>query len=491
MVNVTLFKNVGMTSDFKHCVYFPNESARRTYFNNLKTTGNYLTLSNINYEKLTDNTIRLNINNSLLNSLFSFSYIIVDSVYYFISDLKYINDNCIEFIVEIDVFTTFLSVTFEPCFVERQHSVTDNYGDNLVNEPNLCDMQYIATTVKDEISETDYGTMFYVLLAQSNSDLLVGSIDDYIINKDCFIGYVSTRSSYEDILNDYKAYFPTNTTRVIGIYKIPSDLINVNPQTPQLPFKQFYGNNLSCRTYLSHLGDNYAPINKKCLQFPFQKVVIDNCRGSKMELKYEDMVNNELSISTFSDVPLHDTLYIVADTLKSSDFITPYITSNCLIEIPLVKTDLTDKKLYDTVTKTIASTGASIATANPVPLLESTINNGFNVYDSGLIESSNVNNDSIKNYAPYFKINIQVCSREVANLYDRYFTKYGYAQNKVINPNIHARPCYTYLKTRDCCIKATIPQRYIQKMQEICNNGVTFWMYNKNVLDYSQNNRPI
>ena len=30
------------------------------------------------------------------------SYMIVDSVYYFITDLKYINDNCIEFIVEID-----------------------------------------------------------------------------------------------------------------------------------------------------------------------------------------------------------------------------------------------------------------------------------------------------------------------------------------------------------------------------------------------------
>lgn len=201
MVNVTLFKNVGMTSDFKHCVYFPNESARTTYFNNLKTSGNYLTLSNINYERLTENTIRLNINNTLLNSLFSFSYMIVNSVYYFISDVKYINDNCIEFIVDIDVFTTFLNVTFQPCFVERQHSVTDNYGDNLVNEPNLCDMQY-EVAVTDDKGVDDYGTMFYLLMAQSNSDLLVGSITSYTINKDDFIGYIKTETSYNDIMND-------------------------------------------------------------------------------------------------------------------------------------------------------------------------------------------------------------------------------------------------------------------------------------------------
>lgn len=490
MVNVTLFKNVGMTSDFKHCVYFPNESARTSYFNNLKTTGNYLTLTNINYERLTDNTIRLNINNTLLNSLFSFSYMIVDSVYYFIIDLKYINDNCIEFIVDIDVFTTFLNVTFEPCYVERQHSVSDNYGENLVNEPNLCDMQY-EVTVTDDKGANDYGELKYFILAQSDDSIAVGGVDDYVINKDDFIGFYQIENTFNDIMNVYKGYFPTHTDRVIGVYKIPSDLIKVNSQTPELPLKMFYGQDLACREPLDHLGGNYTPINKKCLQFPFQKVVIDNCRGSKMELKFEDLIDNQLIIHTYSDVPLHDTLYIEVFSLKSSDNVNPYITTNCLIEIPLVKTDLTDKKLYDTVSKTISATGSAIATANPIPLLESTINNGFNVYDSGLIQSANVNNDSIKNYAPYFTVRIMVCTRQIANLYDRYFTKYGYAQNKVINPNIHARPCYTYLKTRDCCIKATIPQRYIQKMQDICNNGVTFWKYDKNVLDYSQNNQPI
>lgn len=490
MVNVTLFKNVGMTSDFKHCVYFPNESARTTYFNNLKTTGNYLTLSNINYERLTENTIRLNINNSLLNSLFSFSYMVVDSVYYFISDLKYINDNCIEFIVDIDVFTTFLNVTFEPCFVERQHSVTDNFGENLVNEPNLCDMQYEMID-NFTVDEDDYGSMFYCLLAESDDSIAVGSVQNYVINKDDFIGYFANATSYNDLLNIYKGYFPTNTNRIIGMYKIPAQLIDVNPQTPDLPMKAFpISPNDSCVNYSQTLGGNYTPVNKKCLQFPFQKVIIDNYRGSKSEFKYEDLVDNQFSVITMSDVPLHDTLYIIFPTIKQGVF-SPYMTTSCLKELPFVKSDLTDKKIYDTISKTISATGASIATSNPIPLIESTINNGFNVFDSGLIQTANVNNETIKNYAPYFEVRQLVCTRQIANLYDRYFTKYGYAQNKVINPNIHARPCYTYLKTRDCCIKATIPQRYIQKMQDICNNGVTFWMYDKNVLDYSQNNKPI
>lgn len=55
--------------------------------------------------------------------------------YAFLDSPEYINDNCTEVSYTIDVMQTwYFDYKLESCFVEREHTLTDDYGDNLVPE---------------------------------------------------------------------------------------------------------------------------------------------------------------------------------------------------------------------------------------------------------------------------------------------------------------------------------------------------------------------
>lgn len=58
---------------------------------------------------------------------------------------------------------------------------------------------------------------------------------------------------------------------------------------------------------------------------------------------------------------------------------------------------------------------------------------------------------------------------------DQYFTRYGYACNKIKVPNTVARPYFTYCKTVDCQIIGSLPASDANAIQNIYNGGITWW----------------
>lgn len=79
----------------------------------------------------------------------------------------------------------------------------------------------------------------------------------------------------------------------------------------------------------------------------------------------------------------------------------------------------------------------------------------------------------------------------IAKTIDDYFTMYGYAQNVVATPNIHARPHFTYVKTIGCKANGGAPATDIDKIQAIFNSGIRFWVNASEVGNYSVNNAPV
>lgn len=70
---------------------------------------------------------------------------------------------------------------------------------------------------------------------------------------------------------------------------------------------------------------------------------------------------------------------------------------------------------------------------------------------------------------------------EFARMVDEYFHKYGYAQNRVAKPNIHARSNWTYVKTKDCYIGGNIPSEARVEICNAMNRGITWWADTTNV----------
>ena len=97
------------------------------------------------------------------------------------------------------------------------------------------------------------------------------------------------------------------------------------------------------------------------------------------------------------------------------------------------------------------------------------------------------------------KLNYQIMNKHVtpefATIIDDYFSRFGYATNKLKRPNRNVRKEWTYVKTIGCCIDGTIDNGLpASAMAEICkiyDNGITFWNNPAHIGDYTLDNSPI
>ena len=74
---------------------------------------------------------------------------------------------------------------------------------------------------------------------------------------------------------------------------------------------------------------------------------------------------------------------------------------------------------------------------------------------------------------------------------DNFFSMYGYAINQLAVPNVKVRPHWTYIKTKNCCITGSITTTDMNKICDIHNNGITYWMNGDEVGNYSLDNSPV
>lgn len=111
-------------------------------------------------------------------------------------------------------------------------------------------------------------------------------------------------------------------------------------------------------------------------------------------------------------------------------------------------------------------------------------------YCKGNISSAN----AMFSHGDYgFKHGRMSVNRQQAQIIDSFFDKFGYAINKTMTPSIHTRTNWTYIKTADCTIHGSIPRDSEGIIENVFNNGITFWARPSvvNVGDYSQNNAPL
>lgn len=77
---------------------------------------------------------------------------------------------------------------------------------------------------------------------------------------------------------------------------------------------------------------------------------------------------------------------------------------------------------------------------------------------------------------------------EYARIIDQYFSRFGYAQHKIDTPNLRARDRWTYVKTIDCNVHGNIPAEAASQIENVFNNGITWWADTDNVGNYSLDN---
>lgn len=132
---VRVLRGVNIDSDYQHTVRFTNRDAQYDVLS-AKTK---FTFTPQTYQRTYKNSIKVE---KIADDLFDCNYLMFQNTSYgnkwfyaFIDKVNYINDKCSEIEYTIDVMQSFL-LDFEvgECFVEREHSITDEIGENTVSE---------------------------------------------------------------------------------------------------------------------------------------------------------------------------------------------------------------------------------------------------------------------------------------------------------------------------------------------------------------------
>ena len=134
--NIKLLYHVPLDNTYDHTIFFYTASAQQNYFAGLTKYN----LANYTYQRVQKGMLRVGIN---AENLYDCNYMMFQNTgfgnkwfYAFINSVEYVNNECSEIRFELDEIQTWhFDYSPDICFVERQHSLTDNIGDNILPEP--------------------------------------------------------------------------------------------------------------------------------------------------------------------------------------------------------------------------------------------------------------------------------------------------------------------------------------------------------------------
>lgn len=156
LTEVVLYRGIPFDKSYNHTIYFRSLEDQRDYFKDRKV----YTFGDMSYQRINRNTIRVQMG---YEDLISCNYLSIrnfkklgdnpKTYYAFIDDITYVSDDVSEITYTLDVMQTYLpnnSYAFGECWIERQHSTTDNKGEHLEDD-------YLVGEYTNNIGSSDAG----------------------------------------------------------------------------------------------------------------------------------------------------------------------------------------------------------------------------------------------------------------------------------------------------------------------------------------------
>ena len=443
---------------------------------------------------------------------YDYNYAYVDNArgntyFAYITGCRYLNDatsdstaskSVYEFEFTLDLLMTNLRSTaqLKPCLVLRQHNNTDNIGDNI--ERDITRDNYVLNG--NPINKMKNSGQFHIII-QAASDTDRGTIVDGNYSGCALYAYPLDVAHLSAINSKIDSF---SSSKIVDVYVIPTSALG-DPSTAGLLPSLGYG--VTTTYQLTGLSgtetlDGYTPKNKKMYTFPYTILRADTGDGSSMFLKYEGFVNHTPVINVYTAItkPAIATAYPAAyKGTEASTSLTPYVSN--LTESMSWKELPNCSWTYDNFKSWLSSSGlslvansiANLAMGNPAGVAGAAINTATSVMGKNMYESNNGFGASLKgNTASYSNalandtyglwISRMTLNANDAKDIDNYFTRYGYAQNKVMQPNPIARPYYTFIQTGEDCyvnksgtVQGGANAKQMKEINDLLKAGVTFW----------------
>lgn len=551
---ITILKSVPWDNSYRHVLMPVSEAGQ---YNQITQGGSNIVVSNLgaqSYSRVSNNVVRIQVsadkikhcNYMVINNGAGFGH--SKNFYCFITNVEYVNVNTCDVTFELDYFQTYyFDFVFEDSYIEREHSATDEIGDNLIPE-DLATGDLIVQGKTERTSGLSQ-TMYTVVVYVPNLD----SEKPYIWYDGGEVSYQASLTSAQlafqrnpairNRLGAGTLFCPIDTASleaieaaVKGLNKYTNTIVAMYQITQEMYQDMFSTHNTVAHDYdfaesalfkgLNRSND-YTPANKKLYQYPFRRLIMSNNNGQTNELKWElfSERSNSMPLAEFAvlhamtpppksySYPRHyrSLIYDYENGCTIDDF--PMLSwsedsfakwwgqNKANFGISVMSSILSTGMMLGGVggLKNIASEGLSARNEYTIGMGVNRIAGLYGQYEKAKATPDAVNiqdNSAIINIIEgrfgYTIYDVGVTG-EMAKIIDDYFTMYGYACNRVKQPNFkseHRRRYFNYIKTKNCCLQAQtgsyrgLPSEAQNLLEKMFDNGVTVWTDYDKVGDY-------
>lgn len=520
---IKVCSGVRLSNDYIHTIYFDSLSDQLTYFENkvVKTFSHYTFLRkswDINVE-------------STMEQARKWSYLFFTNgsnsktYFYFITNIEYVNDSTVKLSLELDVMQTYMfDYSLRSCFVEREHSSTDNIGDNTVEENlNTGDVKVII----DE--DVDIHELCILMLSTfdpilTTKETTVSHESKTINGVYSALGLYATDVSQSQALGVKLSQLDTwgKSEGIIALWMYPKSLVQLAEGESwtdgSVTHKVLRADSISKAVARnSTLSGGYTPKNKKLMCYPYNFLYVTNNMGGAAALRYErfgdpSSCNFKLvgALSPEGSIKMYPLNYNgIQHNYEEGLTLSGYPScawSQDVYKLWLAQNQNQHNVAMLTSALTIAGGGATVvggALTGNVAVMGAgvgMVSHGASSVASFLAQKQDKaiqppqakgqHSASVNVSATFqtFTIQKKSVTEEYARIIDDYFTMYGYQTNRVKVPARRVRENFTYTKTVNCHVTGNLCTEDLLKIQSIYDNGVTFWVNGDSIGNYTVSN---
>lgn len=506
---IQFFGDVGLSPSYDDTRYFATEAAKDAFFDGLQKDS----VPACTFVRGTTNKVRVQLPMSICAYKQYMRYrntgFIGKWFYAFIIAVEYINNVTTEITFQPDPMMTWMgSFTLSPCFVERQHAAADAIGQNLTEE-NLD----IGDYVYNEIGRTgELSNTYQILLGASvnqqgqavvGGEMINGVYSGIQIHQ---FGTAEAANAFINLLTD-----KAKSDAIVGAVMCPSGFApetgGTTPSPKLVSFPKRYSN-----------LNGYVPRNKKLYTYPYNFLSVTNGDGNFATFRYEffgtgqtEPDNCDFFLYGQPDLQPEFILEPIkyktnqTDIYNSAEKLTLKGFPQCAFNVDQYKAFLAQNSssiaadAISTVGSGAISTIINAMTGNVLGAVSSGLNAGAQIMNTVAMhmdyakkppQSNGVTTGSIEagRKLKDFYFLAQSITYEYARKIDQFFDMFGYAQNALMQPNMHVRPSWTYVKTIGAIVHCNAPAEDVRKIESLFDAGIRFWDAAVTVGDYSAAN---
>lgn len=506
-----ILKGVPLDTTYEHTILFPSPSIQTSYF----TSKAKYQFQAQTYQRLNRGRMRVQ---QTADNLYDCNYLMFQNsaygqkwFYAFIKTIEYVNDITSEIEYEIDVLQTWhFNYNLERCYIERQHSLQDTIGSNILPEPVELG-EYVfnktdnASKYEPIVTMNDLKFVIAVANVTDQTSGVSAHIYDSIL-QGCTL-YAFKPTELQD-LNEFLNTFVTggHPDSIILIYVVPAILLpdaSVSAET----FEITDGTTGFINTYLktaltgTEQLNGYTPKNKKLYTYPYNFYNVDDSNGNSLSLRYEFFDNNTPAVQIYGTItnPVLITLRPVNyKGIATGSVLGGYDTLNteslqlsgypqCSWVNDAYQAYVAQNNIPNFL-NVIAPLAAGAITGNAFTLgtgIYSVISALRETYSASIKAdvcrgSANNGGTNCAHHKQTFYGGRMSVTADYARMIDDFFSRYGYAYKGIAIPMRNARPYWTYIKTANCTITASstnggLPCDDEKKICEIYDKGITWW----------------